>query len=236
MNMNERELTSAWDNSHSRRENYVFSPCDEMVRFISRHLRRRVGLDEVIDVLPGAAGSKVIDVGCGIGRNLVFGTEMGLDMYGNDLSAKAVEIARHWLEKKIGAKAAEAHVIAGDIRSLPWDSDFFAHAISDSALDSMSFETAQVGVTEIARIVQPGGYFYCSLISGDETGRDPGFCGGVIVDATHEHSTVQSYFNRVKIRRLLEPLFEILSCHLHQISDPVAGTRHGRWHVTSRRR
>lgn len=235
MNINQHELTSAWDSSYSRRENYVFFPCDEMVRFVARTLRRRVGLDEVIDVLPGAAGSKVIDVGCGIGRNLVFGTEMGLDMYGNDLSEKAVALARDWLGRKIGP-AAKEHVIASDIRTLPWPDKFFAHAISDSALDSMPFEIAQSGVAEIARIVQPGGYFYCNLISGDETGREPDFCGEVVVHDTHERDTVQSYFNRVKIRRLLEPMFEILSCQLHQVSDPVAGTRHGRWHVVSRRR
>lgn len=235
MNINEQYLTSAWDESYSRRENYVFSPCDEMVRFVARYLRRRVGLDEVIDVLPGAAGSRVVDIGCGIGRNLVFGTEMGLEMYGVDLSAKAVSIAQDWLSKKIGP-AAKERIVAGDIRSLPWDKQFFAHAISDSALDSMPFEIAQAGVTEVARIVQPGGYFYCNLISGDETGRDPSFCGEVVVEGKHECNTIQSYFNRVKIRRLLEPMFEILSCHLHQISDPVAGTRHGRWHIVSRRR
>ena len=235
MDINQQELTSAWDSSYLRRENYVFSPCDEMVRFVARYLRRRVGLDEVIDMLPGAAGSRVVDVGCGIGRNLVFGTEMGLEMYGNDLSAQAVAIAQEWLGRKIGPIASQ-RIVASDIRSLPWDKQFFAHAVSDSALDSMPFEIAQEGVTEIARVVQAGGYFYCNLISGDETGRDADFCGEVVVQGKHERDTVQSYFNRVKIRRLLEPMFEILSCHLHQISDPVAGTRHGRWHVVSRRR
>ena len=235
ININEQELTSAWNDSYSRRENYVFSPCDEMVRFVARYLRRRVGLDEVIDVLPGAAGSRVVDVGCGIGRNMVFGTEIGLEMYGADLSVKAVAIAQDWLGKKIGV-AAKERIFANDICSLPWENNFFAHAISDSALDSMPFEIAQIGVTEIARIVQAGGYFYCNLISGNETGRDKDFCGEVVVEGKHECNTVQSYFNRVKIRRLLEPMFEIVSCHLHQISDPVAGTWQGRWHVVSRRR
>lgn len=235
MDIDSSQLTSAWNNSYGRRENYVFSPCDEVVRFVARYLRRRVGLDEVIDVLPGAGGSRVVDVGCGIGRNLIFGTEMGLEMYGNDLSADAVAVARQWLARKIGA-AAESRIIAGDICALPWDKGFFAHAISDSVLDSMPFEVAQAGVAEIARITRSSGYFYCNLISGDETGRDPEFCSEVLVNADHERNTVQSYFNRTKIRRLLEPLFEIISCNLHQISDPVRNTRSGRWHVISRRR
>lgn len=232
----EKESVELWNSSYVRRENFVFSPCDEIVRFVSKYLRRRVGLDEVVDVYHGAKGTRVIDVGCGIGRSLVFGTDMGLDMYGNDLSSSAVEVARTWLGRKIGMEEATKKVIANDIRKLPWSDKFFGHAISDSALDSMPFEVAQEGVGEIYRVVQPGGFLYCNLISGNETGRDSNFNGEEIVHTVHENGTVQSYFNRTKIRRLLEPQFEIISCKLHQISDPVLNVWSGRWHVISRRR
>jgi SAM-dependent methyltransferase len=231
---NDRNLVEAWEASYLRRENYVFSPSDEMVRFVSRYLRRRIGLDEIVEVTPETAGSKVVDVGCGIGRNLIFGTAMGLKMYGSDLSEPAIAVARQWLARTIGSDA-ESRVIASDIRSLPWETGFFAHAISDSVLDSMPFSIACEGVREIARIVAPNGYFYCNLISGDESGREPDFQGEIIVDSAHEHGTVQSYFNLDKTRRLLEPLFEIISCHLHQVIDPERGTRFGRWHVVCRR-
>jgi len=235
MTNKQSELSAIWDESYLRLENHVFYPCEEIVRFVSRHLRRRVGLEEVIDVLPNALGSRVVDIGCGIGRNILFGTEMGLEMYGIDHSAKAVSVAQEWLSKSVGSVASE-RVITSDVRELPWDDAFFAHAISDSALDSMPFEVAQAGVSEIARIVQAGGLFYCNLISGDETGRDPNFCEDVVVQGEHEHNTIQSYFNQTKIIRLFEPLFEIISCQLHQITDPQKGTRIGRWHIVSRRR
>jgi SAM-dependent methyltransferase len=229
------DLSSAWDSSYLRRENHVFYPCEELVRFVARFLRRRVGLDEVVDVLPGAGGSRVVDVGCGMGRNLIFGTEMGLTMYGNDLSTEAVAIAQRWLRRKIGAVADE-RVVANDVRRLPWEAGFFAHALSDSALDSMPFAVAQVGVAEIGRVVVPGGYFYCNLISGDETGRSADFCGDVMVKTELERNTIQSYFSEPQIVRLLSPVFELLSCELHQVNNPVSGKRHGRWHVISRRR
>jgi ubiquinone/menaquinone biosynthesis C-methylase UbiE len=227
-------LTSAWDSSYQLGQNHLFQPCDEMVRFVARHLRRRVGLDEVVDVQPEAKAARVVDVGCGIGRNLVFGTDMGLEMYGNDLSVHAVAMAQEWMSRKVGLVAKE-RIVACDVRNLPWENRFFAHAVSDSALDSMPFEVAQAGVAEISRIVQPGGYFYCNLISGNETGREPDFCGEVVVDTQHERNTIQSYFNKVQIGRLLEPLFEIVSLQLHQIHDEKAGRRFGRWHVVSRR-
>ena len=37
------------------------------------------------------------------------------------------------------------------------------------------------GVGEIARTMKSGGLFYCSLISGDETGYPSGFSGEVVV-------------------------------------------------------
>jgi ubiquinone/menaquinone biosynthesis C-methylase UbiE len=214
----------------------AFSSCDEIVRFISGYLRQRVELDLVIDVYPGAKGARVVDVGCDNGRNLVFGTKMGLEMYGVDLSASAGEMAKTWLAKKIGPEEAGKRVVAGDICQLLWPDKYFAHAISDGALDSMPFEIAQEGINEISRVLQPGGYFYCNLISGDETGRDPNFNGEEVANKVPENRVIKSYFNRTKIRRLIEPQFEIISCKLHQISDPVLNERSGRWHVISRRR
>jgi ubiquinone/menaquinone biosynthesis C-methylase UbiE len=231
----DEQTRQAWEASYGRRENYVFSPCDALVRFVSRYLRRRVGLDETVDVLPNAAGSRVVDVGCGIGRNLAFGTQMGLQMHGSDLSTEAVAVARQWLGRLVGP-VADSRVVQADVRSLPWSDGSFAHAISDSVLDSMSFATAQQGVAQIARLVQPGGYFYCSLISGDESGRARQFAGEVIVDTEHERGTVQSYFNYEKVRRLLEAHFEILSCELYEVKDVLHETHQGRWHVIARRR
>jgi SAM-dependent methyltransferase len=236
MSANDIDLKAReWNDSYARSENHVFYPSDEVVRFVARHLRRRKGLTEFEDVVEGARGAKVLDVGCGIGRTLVFGTQMGLSMYGTDLSTHAVGIAREWLESLGIADAAE-RVLAADIREKPWPDAFFDHAISDSVLDSMPFQVAQSGVSEIARLVRAGGYFYCSLISGDETGRDPNFCDEEVVSARHEHNTIQSYFNRTKIRRLIEPLFEILSTSLHQVRTFPGDTHRGRWHVVARRR
>ena len=74
------------------------------------------------------------------------------------------------------------------------------------------------------------------MISGDETGRDPGFTGEVVVRDVHERDTIQSYFDRARIDLLLGAEFEILSCALHQIRDIDQNRHRGRWHIVSRRR
>jgi ubiquinone/menaquinone biosynthesis C-methylase UbiE len=231
--MNDTELVNAWNSSYERCENYLFWPSDEGVKFFARYLRRRIGVDEIVDVAPNAKGSRMLDVGCGIGRYLVFGTTMGLEMYGCDLSKKAIEQAQLVLANET-APLAKDRVMQSDIRKLKWENGFFAHAMSDSVLDSMPFDVAQEGAAEVARVTQSGGYFYCNLISGDETGRPPDFCGEVVVEHQHERETIQSYFNHTKIKTLLDPHFEILDCVLIQTHNQTKHTRHGRWHVVSR--
>lgn len=223
----------AWEESYGRRENFVFWPSDEVVRFFARHLRRRSSLDQVVDVLPGAGGSRMLDLGCGIGRNLILGRELGLDMYGIDLSKSAIGVAREWFTRNGGTGE---NVVDGDIRQLPWSDGFFAHALSDSVLDSLSFDIAETGVAELARTLQPNGYFYCNLISGDDSSHDSNFSGEETVRSLHEQDTIQSYFNRAKIDALLGKWFNILSCTQVRVSNPDLGTYHSRWHVTALRR
>lgn len=229
------ELTNAWNESYSRRENHLFWPSDEVVKFFARKVRRRIGPNEYKDIAEHAKGAKMLDVGCGIGRHVKFGQDMGLEMYGSDLSEHAITVAREWLKGDMNG-AENKRLIAGDIQKLPWDNGFFDHIMSDSVLDSMPFEVAQVGMSEMARITKSGGYLYCSLISGDETDRDAAFCDEVIVKSQHEQDTIQSYFSYIKVKRLIEPMFEILDCYLIQVKDQRNGTHHGRWHVVARRR
>jgi len=229
----EKMYIQAWDSSYGRCENHLFLPGDEVIRFFARYLRRRISVNEIRDVCPNAGGSRMIDLGCGLGRNVLFGTNMGLEMYGNDLSAKAIGKAKEWLSPQLGPHIAQ-RLVTGDIRALPWTNQFFDHAICDSVLDSMPFEMAQAGVAEIARITKSGGYFYCSLISGDQTGRNSEYCDELLVDGKHEKDTVQSYFNYTKVNCLLGMYFEILDCYLIQVKNSLTLTHQGRWHVVSR--
>ena len=62
---------------------------------MARYVRRRVGPHEFIDVVPlggpDGATARVLDLGCGLGRHIVLAHELGLDAYGIDVSARAIE-------------------------------------------------------------------------------------------------------------------------------------------------
>ena len=98
----------------------------------------------------------------------------------------------------------------------------------------MPFATAVDGISELYRVTKPGGLFYCSLISGLDSKFTETFSGEIIVEEEHENGTIQSYYDKTKLIRLIEPLFEIISCELHSIQ--VNNNTSGRWHIVARRR
>jgi SAM-dependent methyltransferase len=224
---------SAWEDSYDRGENHVFQPCDEVVRFVSRFLRRRISINMIIDVVEGQGKLRVLDLGCGIGRNLVFGIQMGLEMYGIELSEKAVLKAKEFVSTTQDTGGVK-RVHQGDARHLPWERGFFDHALSDSVLDSMPFVVAQEAVREVARTLKPGSLFYLNLIAkvplGGATSLDE-----EVVSTKHEQGTIQSYFDFAKIKQLLGDGFSVAGCELHRVDDEQGRTLRGRWHVIAKR-
>lgn len=223
-----------WNKSYQNRDNFVFYPHEEVIRFVSRFIRKRVGLFEFRDVAQGSAAGAVLDLGCGIGRHVVYCHEMGLDAYGLDLSDDAVAVAVQWAHDK-GLADARRKVVQGDVRALPWADRHFRYAISHGVLDSMPFEVAQAACVEMARVMVAGGLFYCDLISGDDARHAREFAGEEIVSTAHEQGTVQLYFNMARILAMCEGLFAIEECNLIRRENVLRGGYGSRYHLILRR-
>jgi SAM-dependent methyltransferase len=225
---------TAWEDSYSKRDNFLFYPHEEVIRFVSKHIRKRIGLDEFADVAPGAASRSVLDLGCGIGRHVVFCHEMGLEAYGVDLSESAIHVARNWSTAR-GVEDAAKKILQGDVRALPWKDGFFRYAVSHGVLDSMPYAIARAAVLELRRVMAPGGLFYCDLVSGDDSRHAREFAGEEVVTTAHEKGTVQSYFNQGLIRELFAGAFEILECTLIRREEVLRGGFTSRYHLISKR-
>lgn len=223
-----------WDKSYENRDNFVFYPHEEVIRFVSKFIRKRVGLNEFLDVVPGEEQKRVLDLGCGIGRHVVYCHDMGLDAYGIDLSDAAVVVARAWADQK-NLLEPEKKIIQGDIRQLPWGDSYFRYAVSHGVLDSMPFEIARAACIELARVMVPGGRFYCDLISGDDSKHAREFSGEEIVNTAHEQGTIQLYFNLETIRRMINGVFEIDECNLIRRENVLRGGFSSRYHLVLRR-
>lgn len=225
---------SEWDSSYQNRDNFVFYPHEEVIRFVSRHIRKRIGMDEYRNIIPSPEGMKMLDLGCGIGRHVIYGHEIGLDAYGIDLSETAVKVAREWAGRR-GIQEPESKILQGDVRHLPWEDDYFDFSVSHGVLDSMPFKIAQEAIVELARVMKTGALFYCDLISGDDSSHAREYAGEEEIKTQHEQGTIQSYFNFSKITSMVGGLFEVVDCNLIHSEEVLKGFCSTRYHLVLRR-
>lgn len=223
-----------WDRSYENQDNFVFYPHEEVIRFVSKFICKRIGLEEFRETGPGSVQGRVLDLGCGIGRHVIYCHEMGLDAYGVDLSDAAIKVAGKWAEQK-KLPEPEERIRQGDVRYLPWKDGYFRYAISHGVLDSMPFEIARAACIELARVMEVGGLFYCDLISGDDSRHAREFSGEEVVKTSHEQGTIQLYFNLSKTQSLLEGVFEIEECNLIRRENVLRGGYSSRYHLILRR-
>ncbi|WP_432775378.1 class I SAM-dependent methyltransferase [Brevibacillus gelatini] len=219
-----------WNQSYINRDNFVFHPHEEVIRFVSKYITKRIGLNSFTPVHGHSTKPKILDVGCGIGRHIFFCHQMELDAYGIDLSTVAISTAHEWAAN-LDFPNADQRIIQGDIRALPWDTENFHYAISHGVFDSMHFEIAKTAIAETARVLQKGALFYCDLISGDDSKHSREYASEEIVQTQHEKGTVQSYFNYKKILELIGDHFEIVEANLIRKENILSGDFFSRYHL-----
>lgn len=224
-----------WDESYTNRDTFIYYPHEEIVRFISKYVRKRTGVTSFKDARDFGGAAKVLDLGCGQGRHVIYAHEMGLDPYGVDLSDKAIGDAREWA-KRAGVAQPEERLKQGDIRHLPWADGFFDVVVSHGVLDSMHFAIACEAMQEAHRVLKPGAFFYCDLVSGDDSAHSREFAEEEVVEAGRERGTIQSYFNYAKILTLIGDRFEIAENFLIRKENLVKGGYISRYHLTLKKR
>lgn len=221
-----------WNEAYGKGNNLVFYPHEEVIRFCSKYLRKRVGVDE-FETLRKV--DRVLSLGCGIGRHVFFFDDMGLEAYGIDLSSEAIEIAGKWSER-LAKEHLKARFHCGSAHQMPYDSGWFGALVSHGVLDSLPFALAIDIIKEAERVLEPGGLFYLDLISGDDSHHAREFAGEERVETDHEHGTIQSYFNAARLDDLVAATgFSILECLLIRKENVQNGGFSSRYHVTLRK-
>jgi tellurite methyltransferase len=101
-----------------------------------------------------APGMRILDAGCGSGRNLVYLLREGYEIFGVDRDAAAFS----------GLPAANFH--AGNIEEMPFP-DAFADVVLSSAVLHFARDDRQFRamLDSMWRVLKPGGLFFCRLAS-----------------------------------------------------------------------
>ena len=109
--------------------------------------------------------SRVLDAGCGEGRNLVFLLRFGFTCFGVDRDPAAVRVVRSLARDLAPALPAE-NFQAGELDRLPWDAGSM-DAVICSAVLHFAADHEHFGriVQELWRVLAPGGLFFARLAS-----------------------------------------------------------------------
>lgn len=201
MDMKSEIYQDKWDESYRRSENFAFYPKEEVIKFLNRFVRKRLGIDRFSDIMDFSNGVKGLDYGCGIGRQTIVMQEFGIDSYGVDISRSAIDMARQ-LARHLHAGDMEMRFIVTNGTAVPFENSFFDITIAEAVFDSMHFNVARSVIREIDRVTKQ--LVFMSLISGDNDRHYREYEGDEIVEAAFEQGTVQSYYNWGKIQQLLE--------------------------------
>jgi ubiquinone/menaquinone biosynthesis C-methylase UbiE len=129
---------------------------DEALHADARHervspplLSAAVRNDVLRRMLRPAPGDRIVDLGCGSGRVLLWNAGRGAWSVGVDV---APYFAREALER--------ADLVLGDLRRLPFPDGAFTKAYALDVLEHLSPEALAAMLRETARVLEPGGAFF----------------------------------------------------------------------------
>ena len=110
-----------------------------------------------------AAGMKVLDAGCGYGRNLVYLLRVGAEVFALDADAAGIAHVKA-LAAELAPRLPAENFRVGAIEKMPWADGFADVVICNSVLHFASDEEQFLAmVTELWRVLRPGGMLFCRL-------------------------------------------------------------------------
>jgi len=145
------------------------------------------GVDLALRRLGDLKGKRVLDAGCGDGKVLSELVDRGCEVYGRDMSAKAVAFAR--------LLVPEANVGICDLRSLDFQDSFFDSIILFSVLEHIPIADMQKVLAELSRVTKPGGRIAVMVPSS-------------LVPVIPKH---YKHFDRNDLAEILQPYFEVVT-------------------------
>jgi len=108
---------------------------------------------------------RVLDAGCGDGRNLHYLLRAGFDCFAIDEDARAIDQVRR-RAAQLSPALPSSHFVVGDLVALPWDAASM-DAVICSAVLHFSNDAEHFGrmLTEMWRVLAPKGLFFARVAS-----------------------------------------------------------------------
>lgn len=103
---------------------------------------------------------KILDHGCGSGRNIVYLAKQGLDVSGFDISDLCLNNTEKWLKNERLCANLKKHDI---FKKLPYKDNWFDAVISIRSIGHNRKGHIKKAIEDIYRVLKYGGYFYLQV-------------------------------------------------------------------------
>lgn len=152
-NPSSASFDACWEHIYAQGQQFNKYPYDEVVSFIFKYAPRN----------SDKANINILEIGCGAGNNLWFAAREGFSVTGIDASPSAISYAKSRFEQD----RLHGHFEVRDFTNLHLENNSFDLAIDRAALTHTTETHAREAVSEIHRVLKPGGIFFSQLF-GDE--------------------------------------------------------------------
>lgn len=152
------KLEDKYTNFWSQRLGNHFYPSEFLVRtFLSKNCPDLILKHDYRD-------KKVLDLGCGDGRNMGLLSNLGMQVYGTEITKEICELVM----SRMHGFGIKSDIRMGRNNSLPFDDVFFDYVVaSASVYYTDAGTTFEDNMKEIMRVLKPNGHIVFSLVHPD---------------------------------------------------------------------
>jgi tellurite methyltransferase len=125
-------------------------------------------MPDVVTLLRKEKARRVLDLGSGSGRHVVYLAQHGFSVFGFDKSEEGLDITREWLKRE----GLEADLRSGEMTvALPYEDDFFDAVLSIQVIYHAVLTDITRTVDEIKRVLKTSGLIFITFPSLRNQGR-----------------------------------------------------------------
>ncbi|MEW6096135.1 MAG: class I SAM-dependent methyltransferase [bacterium] len=212
-----------WDKFYAEGTYLMWVPGECLVQFVAKEIERKKRKVE-----------RILDVGCGNGRHLVYLAKKGFNSYGIDISQKALQILQNWLNQE----NLQAELKKASVTEIPYPDEYFDVVVCLGILDHILIKETKKGIQEIERVLKSKGILFLGLRSDRDTQ-----CGKgkeieektFLLPGDVEGNLPQHFFSLKEIKELLVK-FEIsdLECRERLMGMDLSNID-SRWIITAQK-
>lgn len=112
-------------------------------------------------VLDKRKGKRLLDLGCGAGRHVVYMAKRGFESFGADISKTGIELTK----QKLKNRRLEAEIIKCDMKTLPYVVSCFDAVVCVRTIYHQKLKEIQETISEIHRVLKRKGLFLADFHS-----------------------------------------------------------------------